>query len=249
MTATPSPVGPAPRRPAVWVNFAASADGRLAYAGGRRARLSSAEDLRRVQRLRANADAILVGVGTVEKDDPSLRVHWDLLGEPEGRSPTRVVVDSTGRVPASARVLDGSVRTIVAVSERCRRDFPSSVERITVGRDRVDLSALFVRLHGLGIRRLMVEGGSEILSTVFRERLFDRCTVYYAPVVIGGRTAPPIAAGPDPAGERDAVALTLVGLERLGEGFVASYVPADAPAGSGAGASTEWDRPRPPGIR
>ncbi|MGI0156728.1 MAG: dihydrofolate reductase family protein, partial [Thermoplasmata archaeon] len=60
---------PAPRsvRPAVWVNCAASADGRLAFAEGRRAPLSSSEDLRRVQQLRANADAILVGVGTVVK--------------------------------------------------------------------------------------------------------------------------------------------------------------------------------------
>ena len=89
-------------RPAVWINCAASADGRLAYAGGRQAPLSSPEDLRRVQQLRANADAILVGVGTVAKDDPSLRVHWDLLGLPEGKSPTRIVVDS-GRADARER--------------------------------------------------------------------------------------------------------------------------------------------------
>ena len=230
-----------PSRPSVWVNFAASADGRIAYAGGRRARLSSPEDLVRVQRLRANADAILVGVGTVEKDDPSLRVHWELLGDPPSRSPTRIVVDSTGRTPARARVLDGSAPTIVATSERCRRAFPAPVETIAVGRTEVDLAALFARLHERGIRRLMVEGGSAILATVFRERLFDRCTVYYAPVVIGGRTAPPIASGRDTRDERDAVGLALVGLERFGEGFVASYVPAAASAVErGAAAPAGW---------
>lgn len=216
---------PRPQRPAVWVNCAASADGRLAYAGGRRARLSSPEDLVRVQRLRANSDAILVGVGTVVADDPSLRVHWDLLGEPEGRSPTRIVVDSTGRTPDRARVLDGSVPTLVAVAARCRRAFPEGVETIVAGPTTVDLAELFVRLHERGIRRLMVEGGAEILSSVLRGGLFDRFTVYYAPRVIGGASAPPVAAGPDVGTDVPPVELRLTALERLGEGFLATYVP------------------------
>lgn len=216
---------PRPQRPAVWVNCAASADGRLAYAGGRRARLSSAEDLARVQRLRANSDAILVGVGTVVADDPSLRVHWDLLGEPEGKSPTRVIVDSTGRTPEGARVLDGSVPTIVAVSERSRRSFPDGVETIVVGTTTVDLAELFVRLHERGIRRLMVEGGAEVLASVLRGRLFDRFTVYYAPRVIGGASAPPVASGPDARTDEPPVELRLTALERLGEGFLATYLP------------------------
>ena len=217
-------------RPAVWVNCAASADGRLAFAGGRRAHLSSPEDLRRVQQLRANADAVLVGVGTVVHDDPSLRVHWDLLGEPVGRSPTRVIVDSGGRTPEGARVLDGSIPTIVATTERCHRAFPSAVQVIVAGATRVDLAELFVRLHELGVRRLMVEGGGEILASVLRGGLFDRCTVYYAPLVIGGATAPPLARGDDPHDPESVTPLRLVGLERLGEGYVATYTPIDAAA-------------------
>jgi len=212
-------------RPAVWVNCAASADGRLAYAGGRRARLSSPEDLRRVQQLRANADAILVGVGTVVKDDPSLRVHWDLLDAPPGKSPTRIVVDSTGRTPETARVLDGTVPTIVATSERCTRTFPATVQTIVAGRTSVDLVELFVRLHGLGIRRLMVEGGAEILASVLREGLFDRFTLYYAPAIIGGATAPPVASGPETSGPEGTVRLRLLALDRLGEGYVVTYGP------------------------
>jgi 2,5-diamino-6-(ribosylamino)-4(3H)-pyrimidinone 5'-phosphate reductase len=218
-------------RPAVWVNCAASADGRLAYAGGARARLSSPEDLRRVQQLRANADAILVGVGTVVADNPSLRVHWDLLGEPEGKSPTRVVVDSTGRTPEGSRVLDGTIPTIVATSERCTRTFPPPVQTLVAGATTVDLAELFVRLHALGIRRLMVEGGSEVLSSVLRGGLFDRFTVYFAPLVIGGRTAPPVVRGPDTPGLEETVPLRLLALDRLGEGFVVTYAPGplDAP--------------------
>ena len=220
------------RRPVVWVNCAASLDGRLAYAGGARARLSSPEDLVRVQQLRVNADAILVGVGTVLHDDPSLRVHWDLLGEPPGRNPTRVILDSEGRTPEGAKVLDGSAPTIIATSERSSRTFPPSVHAVVAGRDRVDLRELFATLFGLGIRRLMVEGGAEVIASVLREGLFDRLTIYYAPVVIGGATAPPIARGPETRGPEETRAVELLGVERLGEGYVASYAPRTSrPAG------------------
>jgi 2,5-diamino-6-(ribosylamino)-4(3H)-pyrimidinone 5'-phosphate reductase len=222
-------------RPHVWVNCAASADGRLAYAGGRRARLSSPEDLRRVQRLRADSDAILVGVGTVVQDDPSLRVHWELLGEAERPSPARIIVDSRGRTPPGAKVLDGSAPTLVAVAEGVRRQFPSGVEVVVAGERRVDLARLFETLHGRGIRHLLVEGGSEILASVFRERLFDRCTVYYAPLVIGGRTAPPVVGGADPPGADATVPLELTGLERLGDGYLVTYLPgATGPTGARA---------------
>lgn len=214
-----------PRRPAVWVNCAASLDGRLALAGGLRARFSSTEDLVRVQKLRANADAILVGVGTVVKDDPSLRVHWELLGEPPGRNPTRVIVDASGRTPEKARVLDGTAPTILATSERAHRTFPPTVHTIVAGKTEVDFAELFPLLHELGIRRLMVEGGAEILSSVLRARLFDRFTIYYAPVIVGGATAPPVVSGLETRAPEEEVAMELVGLERMGVGYVATYVP------------------------
>lgn len=213
------------RRPAVWVNCAASLDGRLAYAKGARARLSSREDLVRVQRLRAYSDAILVGVGTVVHDDPSLRVHWELLEEPAGRTPSRVVLDSSGRTPETAQVLDGSAPTIVATSERSTRQFPPHVHTIVAGRTRVELPTLLAMLYRLGIRRLMVEGGAEVIASVLRSGLFDRLTIYYAPVVIGGATAPPIASGAETHGPEEALPLELVGVERLGEGHVATYAP------------------------
>ncbi len=223
------PSAPVPGRPAVWVNCAASVDGRLAFAGGRRARLSSPEDLVRLQRLRANADAILVGVGTVVLDDPSLRVHWDLLNEPEGKNPIRVIVDSSGKTPAKARVLDGSAPTIVGTSRANRRRYPDHVERIVAGSDSVDLAELFRALVDRGVRRLLVEGGASILSSVLRGGLFDRFTIYYAPVVIGGLSAPPVARGPDVEAMEQALRLDLVEVERVGEGYVATYVPRSRP--------------------
>lgn len=224
----PGTTPPSPRAE-VWVNCAVSADGRLALANGARARLSGPEDLARVQAIRAEVDAILVGVGTVVLDDPSLRVHWDLLGRTPGREPVRIVVDSTGRTPASARFLDGSQPTLVATAERCRRTFPAGVRTLAVGSGRVDLAGLFARLPAEGIRRVLVEGGAAILSSVARGALFDRWTTYYAPCFIGGATAPAMIAGPETRDLRDAVPLRLEALERLGEGWLASYRPSPGP--------------------
>lgn len=212
-------------RPAVWVNCASSLDGRLAFAGGRQAALSGPEDLERVQRIRASSDAILVGVGTVVKDDPSLRVHWELLGEAPRTNPIRVVVDASGRTPSRARVLDGSSPTVVATSERSTRVFPPHVTTVVAGASRVDLGLLFEKLHAMGIGKLMVEGGAEVLSSVLRAGLFDRLTIYYAPLVVGGTTAPPVVSGPETHGVDDAAMFELAGLARVGVGYVATYAP------------------------
>ncbi len=221
--------GAAPGRPTVWLNCASSLDGRLAFAEGVRARLSSPEDLVRVQRLRAAADAIVVGVGTVVLDDPSLRVHWDLLGTPGGTNPHRVVIDGSGRTPPNARVLDGSAPTIVALTEQARRAFPPHVRTVVAGTTSVDLARLFAELHRLGLRTLLVEGGASVLASVVRAGLFDRWTIYYAPVVIGGATAPPVVSGPESHDFEEAVRLELESVERLGEGFVATYLPRRTP--------------------
>lgn len=164
------------------------------------------------------------------QDDPSLRVHWELLDGPKGRDPYRIVVDGSGRIPERARVLDGSLPTIVATSRASRRTYPAPVERIVAGATRVDLGEAFRALAAKGLRRLFVEGGAELLASVVRGRLFDRWTVYYAPVAVGGPTAPSILAGPDVANLADAVPVNLTGVERLGEGFVATYVPGPAPS-------------------
>jgi 2,5-diamino-6-(ribosylamino)-4(3H)-pyrimidinone 5'-phosphate reductase len=214
-------------RPRVIANCAISADGRLAYAGGRRARLYGPEDLERVHRLRAASGAIVVGLRTVERDDPSLRVKWELLGEPARAPPWRVVLDSKGRTPPEARVLDGSQPTIIATAEGCRRKFPPGIVQLPLGRERVDLGKLLAALAGRGVRQVMVEGGAEVLSSFLRAGLVDELTVYVAPVLIGGRTAPAMMAGPESAGEEDTVRLSRVGAEALGEGTLLTYRPGE----------------------
>jgi 2,5-diamino-6-(ribosylamino)-4(3H)-pyrimidinone 5'-phosphate reductase len=227
MPATENP--PARPRPEVLVNCAVSLDGRLAFAGGRRARLSGPEDLARVQRLRAGVDAIVVGVGTVLLDDPSLRVHWELIGGRNGPEPMRVVLDSTGRTPASSRVLDGAIPTLVVTSERSERHWPPGVRTLRAGRTTVELDLLWEALDGQGVRRVLVEGGATVLANVLRSGTFDRLTVYVAPVLIGGRTAPPLMLGPECPGEEAMVRLHQESAEPLGEGVLLTLRPRPAP--------------------
>jgi 2,5-diamino-6-(ribosylamino)-4(3H)-pyrimidinone 5'-phosphate reductase len=210
-------------RPYVHVNCAVSADGRLAFAEGRRARLSGPEDLKRVQELRAATDAILVGVGTVLKDDPSLRVHWELLERQEGRHPLRVILDSTGRTPPAARVLHGSQPTLIATAAGCARAFPKPVEQVAVGEGRVDLSLLLAELSRRGVRQLLVEGGATVIASFVRAGFVDVLTVYTAPLLIGGTTAPPLMAGAEAHSETESAPLVLGKVRRLGEGVLLEW--------------------------
>ena len=222
-----------PLRPSVWINVAASVDGRIAFHGGARARLSGPQDLVRVHRLRAESDGIVVGAGTVRIDDPSLQVKWETIGPTAGRPPTRVIVVGTGEIPPSARVLDGSAPTIVALPRRApKRHWPPHVEAVEAGEDRVDLLELWTVLAARGMRRLLVEGGARLIASVVSAGAFDRLTVYVAPVVIGAEGAPPIVGGRAAGGFEEARGLTLLGVERIDDGYVASYAPRTRAAGA-----------------
>ena len=212
-------------RPYVLANCAVSLDGRLAFAGGRRARLSGPEDLRRVQGLRADCQAILVGIGTVRADDPSLRVHWELLDRAPGPAPWRVVLDSHGSIPPGAKFLDGSIPTLVATTEGCARRFAPPVEQFRGGTDAVDLSQLLEDLHRRGVRRLLVEGGSQVLASFLRAGLVDRFTVFVASWIIGGSSAPPMVGGPETLDEPGALKLLRGSAEPVDDGWVLTYLP------------------------
>lgn len=222
-------MSPTPPRPFVHANCAVSADGRLAYAGGQRALLSGPKDLTRVQELRAEADGILVGVGTIILDDPSLRVHYDLLGRPEGRHPTRIVLDSLARTPTFARVLAGPTPTIVATAEGAPRRFPPTVQTIAAGKGRVDLARLLPELRARGIARILVEGGGEVLASFFRGGYVDRFTVYIAPVLIGGKHAPTLLGGTETHGAAEAIGLIRESVEPLDDGTLLTYGPRRPP--------------------
>lgn len=206
-------------RPRVVINAAMSLDGKIALADGRGVRISNEDDVRRVQGLRSQVDAILVGVGTVLKDDPKLTVKPEYA---KGRKPLRVVLDSDGKTPAKANVLDGSAPTLVATAEGCERTFPEA-DVFRGGKDEVDLRALLDHLAARGVRSLLVEGGSTVIWNFLRHRLVDEVKVFVASAVLGGQSAPTLAGGEGVRSLEEAARLRLDRVERLGDGVLLEY--------------------------
>src|SRR5256886_9818308 len=206
-------------RPRVIINAAMSVDGKIALPDGKGVRLSNEEDLRRVHRLRAAVDAILVGVGTVLKDDPKLTVKSEYA---KGRNPLRVVLDSDGKIPDSAHVLDGSAPTLIVTSEESDRSFPRA-EVMRLGRDEVDLEALLDRLAARDVKTILVEGGSTVIWSFLRKGLADEVKVFVSSRVLGGQAAPTLAGGQGVISLDEAPRLRLDRIERLGDGALLEY--------------------------
>ena len=213
-----SPLG-ARVRPHVLINAAMSVDGKIAFADARPANLSNAEDTSRVHRLRAEADAVLVGVGTVLLDDPKLTVKPEYA---QGRNPLRIVLDSDGKTPEHAHVLDGTAETLIATSSDCTREF-AKAQVFRAGKDEVDLVAFLDHLSQRGVKRLLVEGGSTVIWSFLRQRLADELKVFVASAILGGHATPTLTGGPGVHSMAEAFHLKLEKAERLGDGVLLEY--------------------------
>lgn len=215
-------------RPFVFINSAMSADGKISTIDRRQVKISGREDLARVDRLRSESDAVMVGVGTVLADDPSLGVKSDLLRQYRrdkglSESPLRIVADSRARTPPAARVLGPGCILAVARSapaERLRLLSRHS-EIICCGEDRVDLKELFSLLYERGIERIMVEGGATINWSLVRQGLVDEIYVFVGPMLIGGESAPTLLDGD--GCRKDFPSLRLAAVERLDEGVLLKW--------------------------
>jgi 2,5-diamino-6-(ribosylamino)-4(3H)-pyrimidinone 5'-phosphate reductase len=214
----------------VVVNAAMSADGKLSSRRREQLAISGDEDFARVDQLRAESDAVVVGVGTVLADDPHLTVKDEsLIRERRERGdspqPARVVVDSTARTPVDAAVLDDAAVTYLCTSERAtiddRMDLSNRAELITAGEERVDLLRAFATLQGQGLERIMVEGGGELIFSLFEAGLVDELRMFVGPMVIGGRDAPTLADGEGFVA--DFPTLQLTSLERIDEGALLTW--------------------------
>jgi 2,5-diamino-6-(ribosylamino)-4(3H)-pyrimidinone 5'-phosphate reductase len=147
----------------------------------------------------------MVGVGTVLADDPSLTVddherQADRRGRGDPANPARVVVDSRSRTPGDARVLDDAAHTYLLVSQVAPLDFVEEMEEagatvVAAGERRVDLVTALAKLEGDGVDQLMVEGGGELIFSLFEAGLVDELSTFVGPTVIGGRDAPTLADG------------------------------------------------------
>ena len=190
-------------RPHLTLKLAMTLDGKIADRNGKSKWITGPASRSFVQRLRAEADAILVGSGTVLADNPQLICR--LRGRKAGA--WRVVVDSRGRLPATTRILtdDYAAQTIVATTEagaaalaaKLPKEAPNLTWKLPSASDgHVSLEALFGRLTAeLGVMEVLCEGGGELAGSFLRAGLVDRLVLFYAPVVLGDRSARPGFAG------------------------------------------------------
>lgn len=202
-------------RPWVTLKAAMSADGRVATVGGESKYFTSAEARRHVHRVRSRVDAVVVGIGTVLADDPQLTVR-DIPG---GRDPVRVVLDSTGRLAPTARVLHtgSDAPTLVYTTDRApvafeRAIFSAGGEVVRVGArgGRIDLVEVLRDLGERGLLDVLVEGGPTVHGSFLARGLADAWMAYLAPMLFGGDAPGPV--GP-PGFARLASAPRLVRLE------------------------------------
>ncbi len=175
--------------------FGQSIDARIATASGDSHYINGAAGLAHLHRLRALVDAVLIGVGTAAMDDPQLTVR-----RVSGPSPARVILDPSGRLPATARVLaaDG-IRRLVLTRVGASARLPHGVDVVGLPESdgHIAPAAILGALAERGFRRILVEGGANTISRFLEARCLDRLHVVIAPIIIGAGpssvTLPPIA--------------------------------------------------------
>lgn len=220
-------------RPFVLAKYAMTLDGKIAAYTGDGRWVTGPEARAFVHRLRAQVDAVMVGVGTVLKDDPALTARPEEFGEaPAPRQPVRVVVDSRARTPLKARVLAGAAKTLIATTAladpkklKALSDRGAQVLILPAADGRVDLGALLDELGRRNIAWILAEGGSRLLGTLFDRGLIDKVVVFVATKLIGGKTAPGPLGGLGRPRLSEAVSLKEVEFCRLGEDFLISGYP------------------------
>ena len=211
-------------RPFVAAKSALTLDGWTATSTGHSRWITGEKSRRFVHRLRAEMDAVMVGVGTVLADDPSLTTR---LGAGRGRDPVRVIVDTHLRTPPEARVVtagDSNAPTWIAVgrgvpSARLKRYERKGVTPLICPESggRVDLNALMDKLGSMSIASVLLEGGSTLTGSMIRGKLVDKFYVFQAPKILGGGDGVPMARGPGARSIEDCVRLKDLKLRRFGE--------------------------------
>lgn len=219
--------------PFVILKCAATLDGRIATRTGDARWVSGPRSREFVHELRHAVDAILVGVGTVRTDDPSLTTR---LPGRDGCDPTRIILDTRLSIPINARVLTQSspARTILAtgpeISAGARRRIEAAgaeVLAVPSREGRVDIAHLMRVLGDRGIGSVLVEGGSRVTASVLKTGVVDKVHLFYAPKLLGGDDGIPICRGPGPERMRDCLSIERLDVRRIGddvmiEGYLAN---------------------------
>jgi len=212
-------------RPYVMLNAAMSLDGKIAtYTGD--SRMSSPADLRRVHRLRASVDGIMVGMRTLLRDNPKLTVKFA-----KDRRPYRIIVDSNAQTPLTSYVVRTAreIPTIVAVTSRAPKNRIESLERRGVrvfvcGEGRlISVKIILQILRKLGIRKILLEGGGALNWSMLSSGLVDEVSVAITPRILGGEKAVTLVEGKGTPLVKNGVKLKLLNTTKYGPDLVVRY--------------------------
>jgi diaminohydroxyphosphoribosylaminopyrimidine deaminase/5-amino-6-(5-phosphoribosylamino)uracil reductase len=215
-------------KPFVILKIASTLDGRIATRTGD-ARWVTGEAARAyVHRLRQAVDAIMVGVGTVEADDPQLTTR---LERGRGVDPVRVVLDTSLRMPERARMLHQASKAPTwvvcgpdappAAKERLQAEGAMIVQTPLRG-ERIDLDVLMDQLAERGVTSLLIEGGAQVAGAALRAGVVDKVVFFYAPKIYGGDDGVPVCGGRGPDLMRESLAVSHIELDRMGDDIMVS---------------------------
>lgn len=217
-------------RPFVYINIAMTADGKIDTFERRGSAISSPRDRERVDRLRADADAVMVGGRTLLDEDPKLTVKSEVLrAERVARglspNPVKVGVVTQAKIDADSQFLNsGPADIVIFTTRQTSKKYLSLLKSRQVDvyvdhAEKVNLKRALATLQDLGVERLMVEGGATLNFELMRLGLVDEITAYVAPMVFGGESAPTLAAGSG-LKRSEAIPLELVEVEKWEDGGV-----------------------------
>jgi diaminohydroxyphosphoribosylaminopyrimidine deaminase/5-amino-6-(5-phosphoribosylamino)uracil reductase len=214
-------------RPFVHLKLATSLDGRISLTNSVSTALSGEDARRRVQDLRHDYDAILVGGNTVVSDNPSLT---DRSNKPRRRKLVRIILDNRLRIPLDSALVKTAKETPTLVVSKSTDDAKIS-ELQTAGVDIVridahDLNAVLAAFRERSIQSVLVEGGSEIGGAFCDAKLVDKLTFIVAPLIIGGHDAPVAIGGKGSSTLEDALRLTDIEVMHYGEDMELTGYPA-----------------------
>lgn len=217
-------------RPFVALKWAMTLDGKIATVTGDAKWISNSISRAYVHRLRDEYDAILVGINTVLRDNPSLTTR---LAGKKGKDPLRIILDSSLRVPLDANVvnLESPAPTIICCAAKADKEKISRLEEKGViiwqlpgSAGRLDLSSLLDRLGEREVTSLLVEGGGTVIESFLRQRLADKLYCFIAPKIVGGELAKTPVEGEGVQSMAEAYQLTELNFENMaGDLLVTGY--------------------------
>ncbi len=176
-------------KPYILIKSAVSLDGKIATYMGDSKWISNEKSRKFVHKLRTKFDAILVGTNTVLKDNPMLSSRG------YGKNPVRVILDEKLKIPSNYNVVDGTIPTIILYDENIKK-IPKHFNKdciklvpINFKKAKKDFNVIIDKLNKMALKRILIEGGGEINSSVIGSKKVDEVILFIAPIIVGGRNA------------------------------------------------------------